>query len=165
MRVTEERFAAIRVESCLVWDIANSPDEALQHIASGLGLSRVLAADALRSALPSGLMVLAGRGTRAAVEAALEGLGYVVAFRSGLQHLLCDGSILADGEPYECGYDSHWAVCHLYLTATGVTLTTNQIDEVWRNVDYWGRKSVRHVLVVTDATGRHVYRNNATVPS
>jgi hypothetical protein len=161
-QVLEERFSAIPVTACLVWDIAHTPDAALAHIAEGLGLARVLGSTALRTGLPSGRSLLARRGTRSAVRAALEGLGYTVAFTAGLQKIVCDGSITAGGEPYRCGADGHWAVCLVGLTSTS-TLTSEQVTEIWRAIDYYGRKAVRCVLVVADTLGTRGFRDGATM--
>ena len=161
-QVIEERFAAIPVEACLVWDIAHTPDEALLHIAEFLGLRRVLGAQALRSGLPGGVALLARRGSVGGLTDALAALGYTVTLVKGLQNVCCDGSILASGEPNRCGADAHWAVCRIELTTTR-PVTSDDIYTVWTTVDYFGRRSLRYVLQVTDATSTRVFRSHSLV--
>lgn len=161
-QVIEERFAAIPVEACLVWDIANTPDAALLHIAEFLGLRRVLGAQALRTGLPGGVAMLAQRGTVGGLSDALAALGYTVTLVKGLQHQRCDGSILASGEPHRCGGDAHWAVCLVQLVTTR-DVTADDIHTVWATIDYFGRKALRYVLQVTDATSTRVFRSNSLV--
>jgi hypothetical protein len=160
-QVVEERFAAIPVTACLVWDIALTPDAAVQHIAQMLGLQRVLGADSLRSSLPRGKPLLAQRGTRGGLHRALESLGHAVGFEVQLGRVRCDGSLFAAGEPHRCGGDSHWAVYRVEVTATS-ELTTDEVGAIWRTVAYFGRRSGRCVLVIRDAYGLRVFRDDST---
>ena len=167
-QVVEERFSAIPVTACLVWHIEHTPDAALLHIAQQLGLRRVLGASSLRSALPRGRSLLARRGTRGGVRAAIEALGYQVTLTNRLQHERCDGSFRASGEPHRCGSDAHWAVCRVTVLVPSVngaqaTLGTEQIREVWSTLAYFGRRSIRYVVVLRDGAGLRVFREGALV--
>ena len=167
-QVIEERFAAIPVTACLVWDIAHTPDAAVQHIASMLGLQRVLGAASLRGALPRGKALLAQRGTKGGLRSAIEALGFAVELVVRLDSQTCNGSFLANGEPNRCGGDAFWAVCRVEVTAPTLgseqsVVTTEQVSELWRTINYFGRKSSRCVLAVFDGAGAWVFRNDSTV--
>lgn len=164
MQVTEERFAAIPVTACLVWDLANAPESALVHIADGLGMRRVLSGAELRTALPNGWSLLGRRGTPEGLRAALEAMGYAVALVAGLDGVVCDGSVDASGEPYRCGSDARWSVCQVHVTNLTEAVSAEQLRGLWDAVDYFSRRAVRHILTVHDATGSHTYRDHSTVP-
>lgn len=167
-QVVEERFAAIPVTACLVWDIANTPDAALVHIAEGLGMTRVMSGAAIRSGLPNGSKMLSGRGYSSAVKRALESLGYSVVLVTDLDSPVCDGSLFASGEPNRCGGDAHWAVCRVEIAVPVINgvqsmLTPDQVHEVWNVVNYFGRRAVRYIVTVAEGLNGHVYRDDSLV--
>lgn len=163
-QVVDERFSAIPVSRCLVWDIRNTPDAALAHIAVGLGLRRVLGRQSLRTSLPYGVALMKRRGTSGGLKAALGTLGYTVSLRTRLYRVCCDGSMVASGEPYRCGSDAVRPLTHVLVWST-TTLSEEEVRGLWVCIGYFGRGSVRHVLVVNEPSGCRVFRERSVKES
>ncbi len=166
VEVSDERLSSIPVETCLVWDARHAPDEALWHVAEFLGMRRVLGGAALRAGLlHEGFALLGRRGTPAGVQAALEAMGFEVGLVTEVDHQVCDGSILADGEPNLCGADAHWAVCQVHVSTSDVVEVGGwKVRDLWATIYYFGRCAVRYVLTVHDASGSTTYREGSLAP-
>lgn len=113
-----ERWETIGVERVLVWHTPSVVEDALPHLATAMGVDKVaFIGGPPRELLKRGIDLMRRRGTPAAMQEAIEALGYTdVKIREG-GHIYYDGSATHAGEPYRYGSDGHWAKFIVWATA------------------------------------------------
>ena len=157
----EKRFGSLPVERVLVWHVESVVEDALPHLAEGLGIADLAFIGAPpRELIAKGVDLMRRRGTGGATEEALAAIGYdgsTVDIDEDTRRY-CDGSLIANGEPHNCGYDAEWIRYHVWIDADG--LSPEQLRELWDVIRLMGRVTRPFVLIIRASDGvLSVYRS------
>lgn len=167
LALLEERFGALPIERVLVWHVASVVEDALPHLAEGLGIADLAFIDAPpREFIGQGVSLMRRRGTPAAVEDALAAIGYgagVVELEEDTR-IRYDGRHKYSGRPLNYGGDGRWVRWRVWLDANALTVA--QLREIWDVCELMNRRTRPFVVVVRASDGvLSVYRTREGITS